>query len=311
MPMIKCPECGKEISDLADKCPNCGFPIGFNSSNPINNNPQNAPINNPYPQRFNAQPLQPYNQKKGNSTLGVLALVFSILGCTFIVGIILAIIDLCQKDGRKKVCSIVALCISGLWLIIGLAGSISEDSPEKADNTQPTVIETQQELESEEEAEDSLEEHTSIAAEETEESGEETESSSESDNYLSVGSSFEKNGLKITINEANADFQDYDNEYGWNTPEEGMKYVMVSFTFENNGDSDAYVSIYDFDCYADNTTCDQVYSLDDSDFINTNLSSGRNVSFKTYYSVPIDAQSIELEYETNVWTGEKAIIKIQ
>lgn len=27
MSMIKCPECGKEISDTADKCPNCGFQI--------------------------------------------------------------------------------------------------------------------------------------------------------------------------------------------------------------------------------------------------------------------------------------------
>ena len=72
-----------------------------------------------------------------------------------------------------------------------------------------------------------------------------------------------------------------------------------------------YVSIYDFDCYADNTICEQKYGLDDCDFINTNLSSGRNVTFKTYYSVPVDAQSIELEYETNVWTNEKAIIKLQ
>lgn len=129
--------------------------------------------------------------------------------------------------------------------------------------------------------------------------------------YLTVGSSFEKRGLKITVNEASTDFQDYKNEYGWNTPDEGMKYVMVSFTFENNSDSDAYVSIYDFDCYADNTACDQVYSLDDSSFINTNLSSGRNTSFKTYYAVPINAQSIELEYEMNAWTGEKVVIKLQ
>lgn len=27
MAMIKCPECGHEISDKADKCPNCGNPI--------------------------------------------------------------------------------------------------------------------------------------------------------------------------------------------------------------------------------------------------------------------------------------------
>lgn len=27
MALIKCPECGKEISDRAKSCPNCGFPI--------------------------------------------------------------------------------------------------------------------------------------------------------------------------------------------------------------------------------------------------------------------------------------------
>lgn len=32
MALITCPECGKQISDLAQSCPNCGFPIGFMSS---------------------------------------------------------------------------------------------------------------------------------------------------------------------------------------------------------------------------------------------------------------------------------------
>ena len=87
---------------------------------------------------------------------------------------------------------------------------------------------------------------------------------------------------------------------------------MVSFTFENIGESgDKYVSIYDFDCYADDASCEQEYSLDDSSFINTNLSPGRNVSFKTYYAVPVNANSIELEYETNAWTSEKVIIKLK
>lgn len=27
MALIKCPECGKEISDKATLCPNCGYPI--------------------------------------------------------------------------------------------------------------------------------------------------------------------------------------------------------------------------------------------------------------------------------------------
>ena len=130
-------------------------------------------------------------------------------------------------------------------------------------------------------------------------------------NVITVGGSFETDNLKITLNNASTDFHDYNNEYDMNTPTDGMKYVMASFTFENIGNSDAYASIYDFSCYADNQTCEEQYGLDDSDFMNTNLSPGRNVSFNVYFAVPVNAQSIELEYTTDAWTGEKAIIKLQ
>jgi DNA-directed RNA polymerase subunit RPC12/RpoP len=29
MPLIKCSECGREVSDKAQSCPNCGAPIGL------------------------------------------------------------------------------------------------------------------------------------------------------------------------------------------------------------------------------------------------------------------------------------------
>lgn len=32
MALIKCPECGKEISDKAPSCPQCGVPLGFKSN---------------------------------------------------------------------------------------------------------------------------------------------------------------------------------------------------------------------------------------------------------------------------------------
>ncbi|MDF2608941.1 MAG: hypothetical protein K0R92_415 [Lachnospiraceae bacterium] len=35
MALITCQECGKEISDKADKCPNCGSPIPYKSETPI------------------------------------------------------------------------------------------------------------------------------------------------------------------------------------------------------------------------------------------------------------------------------------
>jgi hypothetical protein len=160
--------------------------------------------------------------------------------------------------------------------------------------------------------ESTVDETTYTAVEETEE--EETEEVSQSTtgkDVVYVGDSFEHNGLKVTINSADLDFTDYDDTYGWHTPNSGDKYIMVSVTFENNSDSDKYVSLYDFDCYADNATCDQTYGLDDNDFMNTNLSSGRNVSFKVYFEVPKDAQSIELEYETNSWSDERVVIVLQ
>ena len=36
MALIKCKECGKEISDAADSCPHCGFPLKQESNNDEN-----------------------------------------------------------------------------------------------------------------------------------------------------------------------------------------------------------------------------------------------------------------------------------
>lgn len=138
----------------------------------------------------------------------------------------------------------------------------------------------------------------------------EENSNSEIDSTIGAGESFEANGLKVTINEINTNYTDYDDPYNMYAPESGYKYVRVSFTYENTGESDKYVSIYDYDCYADGTLCEQSYYFD-NDFINGNISSGRNVSFSTCYIVPVDATEVELEYTSNIWTNEKVIITIQ
>lgn len=63
-----------------------------------------------------------------------------------------------------------------------------------------------------------------------------------SDNVVMVGGSFEKDGLKGIVNDADTDFTDYDDPYGFYKPGDGKKYVKADFSFENNGKSDAYVS---------------------------------------------------------------------
>lgn len=132
----------------------------------------------------------------------------------------------------------------------------------------------------------------------------------EDSNVVKVGGSYEKDGLKFTVEDADLDYEVEDDEFGLYDLDDGMKYVSAEFTFENTGDTDQYVSIYDFDCYADNKSCEQQYISDD-DFININLSSGRNVSFTTFYAVPEDASSIELEYTADIWSDEKIVVQLK
>ncbi len=149
-------------------------------------------------------------------------------------------------------------------------------------------------------------------------SGEETEEKKErgehpKEQIVKVGSSFEDKGLKITVEEADTDYQDYEDEeeFGYDlvSPAEGMRYVMVAFTIENTSGQEKFINIYDFECYADEESCVQL-DLDSIDFINATLSQGETVSFHTYYEVPKDAKSIRVEYEPNFWSDEKAIIQI-
>ena len=94
---------------------------------------------------------------------------------------------------------------------------------------------------------------------------------------VKVGESFENDGLKVTAKKA---------EFGYDggeyfTPKDGCEYVAVDFTCENIAEKgDKYVSVSDCECYADNSACEQQY-IGDSDFVNTNLSPGKNVRSST------------------------------
>lgn len=267
--MIKCTECGKEISDKAEKCPNCGCPIQNEIQSVQNNQPE----------------------KKKNSGLSIVAAILALFTCTAPIGIILAVVDLitAKKGEKKHGCSWFAIIFGTLAFIV-LVSNLGKSSDNK------NVSEIMDTSPTEEVANES-------------EYSESSESKDDGKN-ISEGESFENNGLKVTINDVDADFTDYEDEYGLYKLDEGKKYIKISFTYENSGDSDKYVSIYDYDCYADGTLCEQSYNFG-GDFINANISPSRNVSFDTYYVVPKDAESIELEYTANIWTGEKVIIKIQ
>lgn len=127
MALIKCPECGSEISDKAVSCPHCGAPL--NRANTPKPSPQSS---NDYSNKYRTP--KPDNNSGKVSALSIVSLILSIIGCTYLFGIICAIVDLTKKDGRKKVCSIIALCIGILWfffaIIFWFSVPVAENSTE-------------------------------------------------------------------------------------------------------------------------------------------------------------------------------------
>lgn len=224
-------------------------------------------------------------QKKKDSKLSIWAAVLGLFGCTTFIGAILGIIDLCKNknDGNRHIGSGFAIIMCCAWIFVGIMG-IGDNNENSTTQNEIAQNETKAQTETIE---------PTVAA------------VKEDNNTLMVGDTFEKNGLRVTLVNYNDNYTGY-NEYF--PPKNGCKYIEVSFTYENTDDSEKYVSIYDCDCYADNTLCDQSY-IGDGDFINANISKGRNVSFNVYYEVPVEANAIELEYNSNsFWSTESDVV---
>lgn len=236
--------------------------------------------------------------KKKQSTLSTLAAVFSVLTFTVPVAIILAIIDIATGDKKDKLHtgSWFAIIWCVLVIFVYASGSGNKENTNVSNNTsvQTTASEPVKGAATQKESIEPTEQPVA-----------------ETNSVISPGYTFDADGLQVTINDFDLDYTDYEDEYGWNAPADGTKYIMIDVSYQNNSKDDKYVSIYDFQCYADDTDCEQNYSVVDSSSLNANLSSGRKTSYKIAFVVPQDAQSIELEYETSFWTGNKEVIKLQ
>lgn len=246
--------------------------------------------------------------KKKQSKLSIVSAILTILGITIPVAIVLAIIDLVKgdKENEKHGGSWFAIIFSVLVIISYAAGASDDNSSNGANNSnvQSSVSEPIQSVKPVEETA-TVEQVESVETTPTEQPVVETNT------VISPGYTFDADGLQVTINDFDLDFTDYDNQYGWNTPADGTKYITIEVSYQNNSKSDKYISIYDFECYADNADCEQNYSVVDNSSVNANISSGRTGSYTIAFVVPQDAQSIELEYETSIWTGHKEVIKLQ
>lgn len=96
---------------------------------------------------------------------------------------------------------------------------------------------------------------------------------------------------------------EYQSDNQYSQPKEGHKYVFLEFAFINDGKSDASVSFYSFDAYADGYSADMYYGADDD--LSATLSAGRSTLGRVYFEVPVDANEIEVEYSPNVFLDRK------
>ena len=90
-------------------------------------------------------------------------------------------------------------------------------------------------------------------------------------------------------------------------PNEGCGVYGVQVTVTNIGNSEEFVYSGDFGMYANNMACED-YIWKES-LSGATLSPGRAVSGWLYYSVPLNATSIELEYIYD-YSGSKVVYKL-
>lgn len=138
MAMIKCPDCGRDISDQAPSCLGCGRPMMVQQQQQMR--PQMQPQMQPtmQPQQERQQAIQRIPEKKKLSKLSLWAFILSIIGCMIPIGGILGIVDLVKNknDDKKHWGSYVAIVLFCFFMIYVIFGHKS------ATDTQESAIES-------------------------------------------------------------------------------------------------------------------------------------------------------------------------
>ena len=229
--------------------------------------------------------------------LGIVSILLACVGIGIfpaILGIILAIIGLVVKDRKRGtaiaglICSIVGVVFFLFAFLVAdsILSAVDEESPKKVETVEQSEVETDSESAN---ADDSSEEVAEV------------------DNSFSVGEVVETSDFRISFLSA----EEYVSDNQFIQPKEGYAYYKMEFEFENISDSDKSVSsMIGWNCYADSYKTDQTWIGDDNG-LDASLSAGKKTKGAVFFEIPKDAQSIELEYETNFWTEDKLIFVVK
>lgn len=185
-----------------------------------------------------------------------------------------------KKKKKKKKWIIIGVVIVVLIIIFAAAGSSGSSGSGETANTTEAISDTQKESKSED---------------------------TKGPQVIQPGTALTTDELKISYVSCDADYTDYD-EYS--KPSDGKKVIRAKFSFENISKND--YSIDSIECYADNNKCEPYYYADDyASPVLESISPGRTLDAVVYYEVPKNAENIEIEMETNLWTEDKIVFEVK
>lgn len=166
MPMINCPECGKQISDLASSCPNCGFPMGFDGTRINSNSGVNTENQHPIIAVCTSDNKEDEKSKMWDILSAITLVVFPLAP----IGIAIMWV---KKIPKSSVIRILGTIVFGFAFIIWLALTLSKDEEDDslgANNSSEIQQEIQDEIivEKEQEKEEDIKvKETKIEVEDT------------------------------------------------------------------------------------------------------------------------------------------------
>lgn len=120
-----------------------------------------------------------------------------------------------------------------------------------------------------------------------------TPSTAQFNSVYKAGETCDADGLKITLEKT----EDYESDKDYIQPEKGRKFIRVYFNIKNETGTDMYVSSYGFACYADDFKCEENYMGENITESYGAISNGRSTKLCLCYEVPVNAESIEVEYK--------------
>lgn len=303
-----CAKCGREYGNASVRCAVCKITLeerNFNNSEEARaerlrqmkrdqtqsqlraqRQPQNLHKIQPGAQPVDKSTPLAAAVPEGPSGLSIAALIFSLLGCIFVVGLVLGIVDLCINQQRKKVCSVLALVFSGLW-IFAMAAFIGSSNSNRPNTNYPAGAPSQN--------------NTVSAGSST---GKDPIFDSNSDKGIyGLMETAQVNDVKVTMTR-------YEESMGseWNHPSSGNVFVMVEFEIENNSKSDLNISsLMSFNAYADNYSVNFSLNahLDKSSETQLDgaIAPGKKMRGWIGWEVPADWSEMEIHFTEDVWFG--------